>query len=68
MQASSVCNAVTMTNVSSNVCSITFFSTLLVVSAKPYSSPKLISDSGKPSGKRKRGHSGSTSGLLCDEI
>ena len=55
-----------MTNVSSNVCSLTYVLTLPVVSGKPYVPPKPVSDSGEPGHKRK--YSGSSSDFSCGEI
>ena len=60
MQASSFHNVVTMTNASSSLCTTTF------VTTSPYVSSKPISDSSKPSRKRK--HSCSSLGFSHDEM
>ena len=68
MQASSYDNPITMTNVSSNVCTTTIVTTILIVLVKPYVPLKPILDSGEPSRMRKGECSGSSSGVSCDEI
>ena len=68
LESNSYDNAYAMTNVSSNVCTMTYVTTVPIVSGKSYVSPKPISDSYEPSGKRSEKERSGSLDLLCEVL